>query len=94
MREPLQHRDELVTAKPGERATAGDVWRQSLRDGDEELITGGMPDAVVDDLEPVEIEEEEGDFRSLRPAQDGLEAVDAQPAVGQARQRVIEGEVL
>ena len=51
--------------------------RQSLRDGDEELITGGVPDAVVDDLEPVEVEEEEGDFWSIRLAQDGLEPVDA-----------------
>src|SRR5918994_5784649 len=51
MREPLQHRDELVTAKPGERAPASDVRRQSLRDGYEELITRGVPDAVVDDFE-------------------------------------------
>src|SRR5918994_3537735 len=37
MREPLQDRHELVTTKPGERAAAGDMWCQSLSDGDEEF---------------------------------------------------------
>src|SRR5215203_2037582 len=70
------------------------MWRESLRDSDEELITGSVPDPVVDDLEPVEIEEEEGHSWPPRLPQDRLESVDAQPAVGQARERVIEGELL
>jgi hypothetical protein len=58
------------------------MWRQSIRDGDEELVARGVPDPVVDDLEAVEVEEEEGNFWSSRPAEDSLEPVSTQPAVG------------
>jgi hypothetical protein len=52
-----------------------------------------VPEAVVHGLEPVEVDEQQRDRRSLalRPRQHVVEAVPEQRSVGQAGQRVVEG---
>ena len=58
----------------------------------QELVAGHVAEAVVDDLEAVEVEEEDGEVIVRAPlgARDGLvEPVGEQGAVGQAGQGVV-----
>ena len=50
--------DELVAAEPGDELV-GERGGQPLGGGAEHLVTGLMPDPVVDDLEPVEVDEQD-----------------------------------
>ena len=52
--------DELVPAEAGDELV-GERGGQPLRGGTEHLVTGLMPDPVVDDLEPVEVDEQDDD---------------------------------
>ena len=67
----------------------------ALGDGHEQLIAGGVTEAVVDRLEVVHVEEEHGDpARLAHPAgQRVLHPIREQRAVGKARERVVEGAV-
>ena len=50
--------DELVPAEAGDELVR-ERGGQPLRGGTQHLVTGLMPDPVVDDLEPVEVDEQD-----------------------------------
>jgi hypothetical protein len=99
MLDVLQQQRELVTAEAGRRVTGADARGQALADLDQHLVAGGVAEAVVDDLEVVEVQEDHGHAAVLAPAASErmAYALDEQRAVGQARDRVVErlvGELL
>ena len=88
----LAHDDELVAAEPGDQVAGADGGAQPLGDLDEQLVTGGVAERVVDDLEVVQVEEQAGEVSAAghEPAGDVLRQ---QRAVGQLGQRVVVGLV-
>ncbi len=56
--EVLAHDDELVAAEPRDRVVATDRGGEPSAHRDEQLVAGVVAEAVVDDLEAVEVEEE------------------------------------
>ena len=87
-----------VNSSPPKRASVSDGRRAELRrmaDVDEQAVAGLVAERVVDDLEAVEVEEEDGDA-ALAPArapQRLAEAVEEQRAVGQPGERVVQRAV-
>jgi hypothetical protein len=72
----FEQNGELVAAEPGDGGVAGvpgdgipgaQTAFQPMGDGDQQLIAGGVAETVVDHLETIEIQEEDGD--ASRPAQ-------------------------
>src|SRR5215211_7965739 len=59
-----QHR-ELVAAQPGDRVAAADAGLQPLADGDQHRVPGRVAEAVVQRLEPVQVDVEDGEQCSL-----------------------------
>ena len=55
----------------------------------QQLVAGAVAEAVVDELEVVDVEEHDGDL-GVRPRQRVAEAIEEQHAVGQAGQRVVQ----
>ena len=51
---------ELVAAEAGDRVAGAQRVAQPLGDDDQQLVAGGVPERVVDDLELVEVDEEHG----------------------------------
>ena len=64
-------------------------------DGHQRLVAGGVAEAVVDDLEPVEVDEQHGQdpVPAVEAAQRLAEPVHEQRTVGQSRQRIVEGQL-
>ena len=88
---------ELVAAQAGHDVMRTQAFADAVRDLHEELISGVMPQAVVDELEAVEVEEHHrvgrvgvGLRRVNRLRQVFVEAA----PVGQAGQAVVEGDVV
>jgi hypothetical protein len=84
---------ELVAAEPCDRVARAQRARQPLAQCAQQLVARVMAAAVVDELELVEVEEQDGD-RRLAPCAvlDGLgETVDEQRAVGKAREGILHG---
>ena len=52
---------ELVAAEAGDHVAVADGAAQPLRDLDQQAVAGLVAEAVVDDLEVVEVEEQHGD---------------------------------
>ena len=69
--------------------------REPLGDPDEQLVPRRVTEGVVDDLEVVEVEEDDGDGPPVPPVQGQgvLQPVEEQRPVGQAGQHVVEGLV-
>ncbi len=88
----LQQDGELVTSEAGDGVARAGRGPEPLGDPDEELVTGGMAETVVDHLELVEIEEQHGDLlRGPVGAVEGVtDPVDEQRPVGQPGERVVE----
>jgi hypothetical protein len=84
---------EFVAAEPGHRVAPAHRVLQPGGDLAQEGVTRGMAERVVDRLEVVEVDGQHGERRSrpARPAQGMLEAVGEQGAIGQARERIVEG---
>ena len=84
-----------VNSSPPNRATVSPVQagHEPPGNGDQLLVADLVAEAVVDDLEPVEVEEQHADAPPVRasPPQGGLEQVGEPGAVGQSGQRVVEG---
>ncbi len=84
---------ELVTAEPGDGVTGPDRCSEPLRDRDEEVVTGGMAEAVVDHLEVVDIQEQHRDRTGLAAGalERVVDAVEEQCPIGESREGVVEG---
>ena len=111
--EPLGHGDrplqvwpvggrgrELVAAEAGDEVAVAHGVGDPLGDRDEECVAGGVAERVVDDLEVVEVDEEDGRHRLAAAAAARARSRTRSrrqlehPAVGRAGQRVALGEVL
>ena len=91
----LEQDGELVPAEAGHGVAPPQGARQALSDADQELITGRVPEAVVDDLEVVQVEEDQRDRAQVTGVQlQGVsEPVGEQGPVGQPREGIVEGKV-
>ncbi len=92
----LEQDGELVPAEPGRGVTCPQRAHQAPGHGDQQLVTGGVPQTVVDQLEVVEVEEQDGQRRQgpSGAGQGVLQPVPEQGPVGQTAQGVVEGLVL
>ena len=90
----LEQHPELVAAEPGDGVACAHRLLQPRRDGGEQLVADVVAEAVVDQLEVVEVEEQDrGHERLRRAAERVLEPVEEQHAVRQAGERVVERAV-
>src|ERR1700690_3203566 len=91
----LQEKGKFIASQPRDGISGPDAVGQLATDHDEKLIADGMTVAVVDDLEPVQVEEKDcvvgGALPSLRRGDDVLEPVHEKRPVREARQRIMEG---
>ena len=93
-RDPLHQQREFVAAQARHRVAGAPAALQSPCDLHEELVARAVAEAVVDQLEPVQIEEEHreaGRLASLGAREGDLQAVLEQRAVGEAGERIVEG---
>ena len=99
----LDEDGELVAAQPSGGVTGAQDRPDPLGDADQQLIAGPVAEGVVDDLEVVEIDEQDGMLAGHRPLRVGLalerlaQPVLEQRPVGQVGQRVVQrlvGELL
>ena len=86
-----QRDDELVAAEAGRHVAIADRAPKPLADGDQEAVAGLVAVGVVDGLEVVEVDEQDGQ----QPVVGSVGEVRGQPlgeeaAVGQGRQRVVQ----
>lgn len=86
--QPLDHQDELVVAEAGDGIDPADHRFQAPGDPLEQVVTELVPEAVVDVLEPVQIDEQDGKRPALAPgAQLGtLEPLAQEGPIGEAGQ--------
>ena len=91
----LEQDGELVAAEARRGVGGADARGQALGDLAQDLVAGGVAEAVVDRLEVVEVEEDDRDAVLLATvAGDGVaHALDEQGAVGEVGDRVVEGLV-
>jgi hypothetical protein len=89
------HKDrELVTAQPRGRVLVPDGRREPVGDRQQDDVAGRVTQALVDVLEVVEVEGEDGQGTpglGLPTGQRVVQAVEEQLPVRQSRQRVVEG---
>ena len=87
----LQHQDELVPTQPRDRVLGAHAGLEPPRHCLEQLVAHLMAEAVVDGLEIVDVQEQQGRRQAVaaRAAEDAGQAVAEQVAVGQAGQRII-----
>ncbi len=85
----LEQHDELIAAKARDRVTRAQGALQPRRDPHQQLVAGAMAEAVVDELEVVDVQEHDGDL-GVRPRQRVPEAVHEQHAVGQTGQGIVQ----
>jgi hypothetical protein len=85
---------ELVAAKPRQRLVPGHALPDAPRHLDQQRIARAVTMDVVDRLEPVEVQAEQGDRRLLGRAGQciGEQMIEAQP-VRRAGQRIVRGEM-
>ena len=86
---PSAEHGELVAAEPGDQVLLADGAAQALGDLDQQPVAGLVAEAVVDDLEVVEVEEEDGD--ALARVGGPLQRGDERGAVRQAGESVEPG---
>ena len=63
-----------------------DLGSKPARHGDQELVARRVADAVVDELEAIEVEEKETGARRIRLPKQRAQAIHDQAPVGQAGQ--------
>jgi hypothetical protein len=93
--DPVEQHRELVASDPGDGVDGPDATPEAIGDGDEEAVSRRVAEGVVDEFEPVEIEEEHGDCPPFRPEPDEGrgQPLGEELAVWQAGQRVMECSV-
>ena len=77
---------ELVAAEAGEQVAGSQRVPQPLRDGHEQVVTRGVTEAVVDQLEVVEVDEEHGRLPSAGVVVGGKMSGDALAEAGPVEQ--------
>jgi hypothetical protein len=94
-REPVKQDAKLVAAEPRDAVGGADRVREPVRDRDKEAVAGRVPQAVVDRLEAVEIEEQDARLptRTGGRQQRAVDAIGEEEAVGESGKRVVEGVV-
>ena len=95
---PLTRSSRIVNSSPPWRAamsSARMVAPRRSRDLDEEAVARRVSERVVDDLEVVDVEEQDGDAgpASAGPIQGPIEVLAEEGPVGEPGQRVVEGVV-
>jgi len=85
-------RRELVPTEPGHQVVVG-VAGQPVGDGDQDVVSGGVPVAVVDVLEVVQVEQEDDGRATGRVGEQGGAPVEEGASVGQVGERVVVGGV-
>ncbi len=82
-------RDELVAAEPRDHlAGGGGAGLEPVGDLDQEPVAGGVAEAVVDGLEPVQVQVAEGEV-AVGPGDGLLQPLEEEGAVGQPGERVV-----
>jgi hypothetical protein len=89
--EPGQQDAELVAAEPGRDVGGAQVVAQALGDSGQERVADGVPEAVVDGLEVVEVDH--GQAQRLTRGQQLVGRLLEQGPVGQPGERVVGGPV-
>src|SRR5215211_3216263 len=91
-----QQDEEFVPALAGDDVAGAGGGLKACSHGDQKLVAGGMAEAVVDELEVVEVDEEHGDGAALLgTAGDGrIQLFLEGDPVRQGGQRVVEGDVV
>ena len=92
---------ELVAAEAGDHVGRAGGRHEPVRDLGQQQVAGGVPEALVDHLEPVEVEQDQRDPRTAgalpSDARRGVQVlghpVQQGGPVGQAREHVVEGGV-
>ena len=81
---------ELVAAEAGRRLGAAQALADALRGLDQEPVAGEVAEAVVHELELVDVEEEHRDLAvgPLRPRERVVESIDEEGAIREARERI------
>ena len=95
-RDPGQEQDELVAAQAGDGVAVAHARLQALGDLLQQPVAQAVAQGVVDDLEAIEVEEQDGQPRraAVRLGHRDGEAVVEQQPVGQAGEGVVVGELL
>ena len=93
--ETVDQDPELVAAEAGDDVAGAQVGAQPRRDGAQQGVAGVVAEAVVDELEVVEVEEEDPDRRAgdRGAAERVVDRVDEAEPVGQAGEGVVEDAV-
>ena len=91
----VEEDDELVTAEAGDQVVGSQDRADALGDLAEQVVADVVAAGVVDQLEAVDVEEEEGDVGAVPtgPGQCLFEVVEELRPVGQAGERVVQGPV-
>ena len=87
-----EHR-ELVAAEPRDRVAGARALHETVREVAQQRIARAVPEAVVDGLEIVEVDEQHGRRHAVADVPDRLvHAVGEQRAIGEQRQRIVESQ--
>jgi len=91
----MEDERELVTPEPRHRLPGPDHAEEPEGDRLEQIVPRLVPEAVVDDLEPVEVEEHDGETAagSGRVGELQVEPVEEQRPIGESRERIVHGLV-
>ena len=91
-----QQQRELVGAEARHRLPFRDALQQAVGDRRQHLVARLVPAAVVDRLEAVEVERQQGarPVAAAQPGQPAAQPLDEELPVGQAGHRVVEGQPL
>ena len=88
-RRAVDHDDELVAAEAGELVADAHHRAEPLGDVAQQLVADGVAEAVVDDLEVVEVDEQHGDLVGPGGLEQLVEAGDHRRPVGEPGERVV-----
>ena len=91
--DPVEEDRELVAADPGDRVTGTEACRKPACSRYQELVADGVVEAIVYDLEAIEVEEEDGApvrLLALRALQGLGQAIQEERAVRKAGERIVQ----
>ena len=89
----VRNDDELVSTQPGDHALTSRAHPNALREHPDEPVARGMAEVIVDRLEPVEVEVEDGDGSAPARGKPFGKVGDQRPTVVKPGQIVVLGQV-